>query len=473
MKLNPLIVEPALEFANGSHVCPRAGIAEHHVYDAQFSARRDKILIGGVGTSESLEKLAAWFERVAGYIPAKPGAKQPTLFPPFIGFNKGGGFRSELTFDGEIARYLKPSEISETLKIGDHNEMVSAAVNLYYRQVKFLAQNRNVDVIVCVLPDDFFEAVSNEPPRPDDEDTKDGGGQEETNFRRLLKARCMHLGRPLQITREVTLGAGDAGQQDDATRAWNFCTALYYKANQTVPWKLQPNVNRPSVCFAGIGFYRSRDRKVLHTSLAQVFDELGNSVILRGTPVDVNKDDRRPYLSEEQAHDLLAQALYEYEVAMEHSPARLVIHKSSNYREGEVIGMRAAAEKMRVGSVDFVTVLNADFRLFRDGSYPPYRGTHVEFDRDHHLLYTRGAVPYYKTYPGNYVPRPLDVRLVECDESSTVICKEILSLTKMNWNNTQFDGKYPINLRCARKVGEIMKYLKPDDQPQIGYSFYM
>jgi argonaute-like protein implicated in RNA metabolism and viral defense len=54
-----------------------------------------------------------------------------------------------------------------------------------------------------------------------------------------------------------------------------------------------------------------------------------------------------------------------------------------------------------------------------------------------------------------------------------VICQEILSLTKMNWNNTQFDGKFPITISCARKVGQIMKYLAGELEPQINYSYYM
>lgn len=44
---------------------------------------------------------------------------------------------------------------------------------------------------------------------------------------------------------------------------------------------------------------------MLHTSLAQIFDELGNNVILRGTPVEIDKDDRRPHLKNEQAYELL------------------------------------------------------------------------------------------------------------------------------------------------------------------------
>jgi argonaute-like protein implicated in RNA metabolism and viral defense len=73
-----------------------------------------------------------------------------------------------------------------------------------------------------------------------------------------------------------------------------------------------------------------------------------------------------------------------------------------------------------------------------------------------------------------YVPHPLDVRIIEADESPAQICREILSLTKMNWNNTQFDGRLPITLQCARRVGEVMKYLGPEDgEPQTSYSFYM
>jgi hypothetical protein len=51
--------------------------------------------------------------------------------------------------------------------------------------------------------------------------------------------------------------------------------------------------------------------------------------------------------------------------------------------------------------------------------------------------------------------------------------QEILALTKMNWNNTQFDNFEPITLKAARKVGSIFKYMKPTDPFQSRYSFYM
>jgi hypothetical protein len=526
------IEEPHLEFGYGTHVDPKTGITQYSVYDAKFNARRDRILVGAVGTSDNLSALTSWIERCSRPIPAPPDSRQRNLRVPFCGFNRDGGFRAALATHAEIARALTNSDVRQVLEIRNWNERVAAAVELYYRQIRFLTQNRVLDVVVCVIPSELHAQVAKVELLPVEETATDSDGRAEleSNFRRALraglksiivsqgagvtgtrpmldqsiegsvylhssdrfrawdpsgtgreclfrpalKAKAMHLGKPLQLLLESTMQPSGRSRQDDATKAWNFCTALYYKANQTVPWRLIPNRNRPAVCYVGIGFYRSRDRAVLNTSLAQVFDELGNGVVLRGTPVTVDRKDRQPHLTQEQAYGLLTRALSEYELALHTAPARIVIHKSSNYDRAELDGFKQAIRDSRVRSADFITILDSSIRLFRDGMYPPYRGTHVELDRNTHLLYTRGSVEFYRTYPGLYVPQPLEIRIVESDESPGVIGEEILSLSKMNWNNTQFDGKYPITIQCARSVGNIMKYLGPNDpEPQISYSYYM
>jgi hypothetical protein len=489
MKFN-FIEEPLLEFGTGVHVCPRAGIAEYSVYDTKMSVRRERILVGAVSNSDVLTKFKEWTLSCSTYIPAKAKSKQPNLFPAFCGFNPEVGFKAALIHEDEVTRTINNSDIKDVLKIKDSTEKVDAAVDLYYPHIKFLAQHRAVDVIVCIIPDELYDEVAKEKEtKPleettedahpqndadgDEEENKEKKGYFESNFRRALKAKAMHLNKPLQLIREFSLNSNPKTQQDDATKAWNFSTALYYKANQTVPWKLVTNRNKPSVCFVGIGFYRSRDRKTLNTSIAQIFDELGNGVILRGTPVEIDNEDERPHLTAQQAYDLLMAALGEYKAALSNFPGRLVIHKSSNYNAPELDGFKKATKELRVEKVDFVTVMDTNLKVFRKGIYPPYRGTHIELDKETHLLYTRGAVKYYQTYTGLYVPQPLEIRIIESDESPGVICNEILSLTKMNWNNTQFDGKYPITIGCARKVGEIMKYLCETDIPQISYSYYM
>jgi hypothetical protein len=66
-----------------------------------------------------------------------------------------------------------------------------------------------------------------------------------------------------------------------------------------------------------------------------------------------------------------------------------------------------------VDSADFLSVGRSFTRLFREGEYPPLRGTFLNLDRRTHALYTRGSVDFFSTYPGMYVPSPL--RLI-CDD---------------------------------------------------------
>ena len=268
--------EPDLEFGTGTHVCPRAGITNFGVYDLKLTDRREKIFVGAVGTNETLEKLQNWLQKCSAYISPKPDAAQPNLFPAFCGFNLESGFHATFAQDTRIVRSLRNADIEKILAIEDWNKRVETAVDCYYDQVKFLAQNRTVDVIICIIPDVLYEFISKESGKPLEENLKSIEAEEgqdflESNFRRALKAKAMHLAVPLQLIREVSFEGKVKEQQEEATKAWNFCTALYYKANrQTVPWRLVNNINKPSACFVGISFYRSRDKKTLNTSLAQV-----------------------------------------------------------------------------------------------------------------------------------------------------------------------------------------------------------
>lgn len=472
MKLE-FVNEPRLIFANGEHICPRRGISAYGVFDKNQETRRSEIHIGGVGSSECMEMLQNWLERCKTGIDAPVEAKQENMNLRFCGVNKNGAFGVDIRFSSDLARPIKNSDIKKVVAVASRTERIEAAIELYYENVKFLAQNRHVDVIVCVMPEELYKAISTEKVTKG-EVLDDEADDQELNFRRALKARSMSLGKPLQLIRQVNLDeAKTAGQQDDATKAWNFCTALYYKSGPTIPWKLKQENSRTTSCAVGIAFYRSRDKQTLCTSLAQIFDELGNGLILRGTPVNMDKDDRVPRLSQQQAYDLITAALNEYRVALRTFPARLVVHKSSNFTDDEVEGIEGAALDARIDSVDFISILDSKLRLFRDGNYPPLRGTLARVTQDRLLLYSRGSVWYYQTYPGLYVPQPIELRIQKSEESPTLVAKEVLGLTKMNWNNTQFDGKYPVTLGCARKVGEIMKYLNDSDTPQIRYGFYM
>jgi len=110
--------------------------------------------------------------------------------------------------------------------------------------------------------------------------------------------------------------------------------------------------------------------------------------------------------------------------------------------------------------------------LLRNGSYPVLRGTFVELDGKG-LLYTRGSVPYYSTYPGMRVPNPLLLcPHKQTDRSITQIAEEILALTKVNWNSTQFDQKLPAPIRASREVGRVLKHVAQSGMVRADFRFY-
>src|SRR4029453_12753558 len=112
-------------------------------------------------------------------------------------------------------------------------------------------------------------------------------------------------------------------------------------------------------------------------------------------------------------------------------------------------------------------------RLFRDGEHPPLRGTLLTLDGDRHLLYTRRSVEFFRVYPGMYIPVPLPLRVVPAAHSTRALAQEILALTKMNRNQTQFDGRLPITLRTARGVGRILRFVGDDQLVAARYAYYM
>jgi hypothetical protein len=103
------------------------------------------------------------------------------------------------------------------------------------------------------------------------------------NFYDMLKARLLRLPQPVRSsdaapgTRHAPPPPGGS-RQDEASRAWNLHTALYYKAGG-VPGRLARNAADLTVCYIGVSFDRSGDGDALDTSVAQVFNALG--VIVR------------------------------------------------------------------------------------------------------------------------------------------------------------------------------------------------
>jgi hypothetical protein len=471
-----VIAEPLLEFGEaGRHIDPRVGLIE---YGPLQQMTGDHVRIGVIGTAETVDGFGQFIERCKSGIEGKK-SRLINLFPPFPGIGNRNPFRCTFEVEPGCRRSVPVSDIARVIALPRQSDVVREAVDLLTAQaVAMLEGSSRPNVIVFALPVDLIcKVVNARSPVGEDEEP----GDQELNFRDLLKARALPLSVPSQIVWPTLwddkakiprkLRETHRQVQDPATRAWNLLNAIFYKAGR-VPWRLPRPEDQFKSSYLGIGFYRDLSGQRLLTSTAQMFDERGRGLILRGARARMDKSDRHPYLDRNDAYDLVARSVRAYRMHHGHAPARLVILKTARFEAGEVDGIRLAADEMQIGRRDLIWVSeNPHITLVREGDYPPLRGSFVQLGRDA-LLFTRGSVPYYSTYPGIRVPRPLLLRPHACDSSLTELAAEVLALTKMNWNTTQFDQALPVPIRAARQVGRVLRHVSISQTEQSDYRYY-
>lgn len=477
--------EPELEFGNSCHIDIKFGIMNYGVLDfAQEQAPR-KIHLGLIGVNEDLEKFLEWIEVCKNPIVAKESNKK-NLFPKFPGFHLEHGFHSEILTNQNIQGKISPNSFTELSGLSG-DEKTKRAVEIFINEIEFLvSKNHKLDVILCAIPKQLAEhlSVSLKGEADETEDsTEPKNTKSKYDFRRLLKAESLKFRKPIQIVLPSTydnaikkkfhIGSNAEGSlQDEATRAWNFYTALYYKAGG-VPWRLLRSSEDYQTCFIGVSFYRSLDEQTLQTSVAQVFNERGEGIIIRGGAAKTSKEDKQIHLDADGAKKLITNALAKYRQEHKTKPARVVIHKTSDFDQNEIDGFVAAVRDEGIELFDFLSLSKSLTRLHRNGKYPPLRGTFWDLDDEYKILYTKGSVDLFQTYPGLYIPKTLKMRIAYHEQTPKYLATEILALTKMNWNNTQLDNSMPITIKAARQVSEIIKYIDEDGYIEPSYSFYM
>ena len=428
--------------------------------------------VGVIGTEETVAGFTESLAETARGIDSE-NKQLINLNPDFPGLGNQNPFRCKFEVPDDATIAFSHRQVNEIKKIGRHDEAVRHAVTLISAQLSSLMESSaKPDVIVLALPVPLIEKLVNAKSEEASEGSEEEDDSNDTlNFRDLLKAKNLHLDVPTQIVWPDTWD--DAAKiprkvkresnrqtQAKATRAWNLLNALFYKAGK-VPWRLLPDQAEYRTSFLGIGFYRDLDGQQFWTSTAQMFDERGRGLILRGARAQTETKGRHPYLTAADADDLVTQSIAAYKAHHKHVPARVVVLKTSRFRPEEAEGIDAALERLGIDLCDLLWVQESSpIAVFRDGNYPVLRGTFVDL-KGKGLLYTRGSVPYYGTYPGLRVPRPL--LLVPHENSDSALPKlaeEVLALTKVNWNTTQFDQKLPAPIKAAREVGRILKHIE-------------
>ncbi len=500
------VAEPRLIFA-GRQQCedPKTGLTLYGPAGIDKTPRQT-VRLGVIGTGETVQRFLTWLESARSPIAAGMNRRgvgyDPLLAPDFPGFNHNTVFQCGIETPVRLQEVLTQREIEAAIDSPDFSARVKGVVDLVAARLAVLADREPApDVVVCAMPE-LVDLACGPQGRVDRKVNRAltrtqratnrlearariagqmllGYDQDEEgnaaisgywDFHNALKVRAMNHSLPTQLVWESTL-TGTRSTQDPATIAWNFFTALYYKAGN-VPWEL--GFDAGGTCFVGVTFYReSPDPQAMtRTSLAQVFSETGEGLVLKGEPVRWDKDrDRRPHLSEGAASRLIAESLAMYEKHFGRAPSRIVVHKTSRYWPEELNGFRAGLGNVK--SFDLLALDRRGIRFLRLGKEPPIRGTVIELARRNYLVYTRGYIPFVRGYPGMRVPNPLEVVEHHGDSTGEKVCSEILALTKLNWNNCGFASGSPITTAFSKQVGRILTELPTGQPRETKYRFYM
>jgi hypothetical protein len=489
-----LLEEPYLVFAGPTlGRDPKAGLALAGPAGIDTALHPKEIDIALVGTGSTLDSAHQWIESCASPIEGNP--KKPRQVPSFPGFSADSPFKSSMRAQQVTQGLVTDIDVRNVVNESRYEDGFRRAVDMLTEKVTLTCESLpGARVVFCAIPQtivDYCMEAGSYLRRHGSSNTLfskllqleeqygqialfgNTGQTQNTedivyrNLRRALKATTMKLRKPLQIGLETSLFS--ARSQHPATKAWNFCVAQYYKATGALPWKLEGM--DPNTCFVGISFFQQNTDTSfkMRTSLAQVFSGDGDAFVVRGLPFNWDQD-KTPHLPRDGAEALMKLIIDRYkEMRGQQPPQRIVIHKTSKFYEDEREGFIAGLSGVQ--RYDLVSIQKVGTRFFREGGYPPLRRTHAQCGHGH-FLYTLGYIPELGTYPKGYVPEPWYLLDHYGDTTPKRLFKEILALSKMNFNNVDFADGDPITTRFAQRIGEILAYMKEGDEDKH-YRFYM
>jgi hypothetical protein len=445
-----------------------------------------QVNIGIIGPDEQRQYLKSYLEKIH-----KP-IKNPQIDiarPFFPGLESV--FDIYVNFKALKEIDIPRSQIDEYLKYSDDHQRVFHLTNLYAEKLNKYYNEEHIPVTVwfVAIPDEVY--IYGRPkiriPKSNNNikiglTKKERTGNQgflfeeltelkkaydfEINFHNQLKAKLLGDKILTQIIRESTI-AYDViwsddnkityEQQFDSAKAWNISTTLYYKCGG-IPWKL--GEVRKNVCYVGL-VYKKIDLDLNKTNAccaAQMFLDSGDGMVFRGNIGPwYNPKTKEYHISKDDARDLLSLSLEAFREKSETSdyPEQIFIHAKTFFDDEEWEGFSEAAE--RKSKIIGIRIRNdSAFKLYRDFSYCVPRGTALLISDSYAYLWTNGFISRLQTQLGLETPNPLSVQLTRGDEDIKIICKDILALTKLNYNACIFADGAPVTLRFADSIGEIL-----------------
>jgi hypothetical protein len=381
--------------------------------------------------------------------------------------------------------------INEYLKYTDGYQRVFNLTNLYADKLKKYLNEEEVPVTVwfVAIPDKVYQFGKPKSVIPKSEDNKTIGLRKnernpntlflfddlndlkeayefEVNFHNQLKAKLLSEKIVSQIIRESTIAFEKIWADPDkikyeklfdTAKAWNISTTLYYKSGG-LPWKL--GEVRKNVCYIGL-VYKQIDQDINKRNAccaAQMFLDSGDGMVFRGNIGPwYNPKTKEFHISKKDAYNLLTMSLESFkEKSISNDyPDEMFIHSKTFFDDNEWEGFCEAVKDK--SNIIGVRIKNDNtFKLYRDFSYCVPRGTALIVTDKLAYLWTKGYIPRIQTQLGLETPNPISIEIIRGDKDIETVCKDILALTKLNYNACIFADGSPVTLRFADSIGEVL-----------------
>ena len=254
---------------------------------------------------------------------------------------------------------------------------------------------------------------------------------------------------------------------------WALSASIYAKQGGTL-WR--PEILNDESAFVGISYAYSKE-KGISVGCSQLFDGSGTGLRLLLRKIkDPQFIGKNPFMKANEARQMMSILREQYYKSAPISKlSRIVIHKTTFFTRDEIQGFTQALE----GIEDIELLQIQEFSPWRGvrfkninynsevHSFPMKRGTVVQLSDNQYLLWTHGCVINKELFNGNAynyykggrgIPMPLMVKRFYGKATGDTLTKEIMMLTKMNWNSGDSLYKHlPVTLDFAKILSRMSK----------------